>query len=450
MNSLSRIVRMIIACSMICNIGVITAMDASSVHSMKIQQQVPIVSASHAGTDSADLLTPQLPTISQSVNSPHIVESLLGLSFLGVLFYLIYKAVVHTPNNLGKQGGPEGRDNRKKKHVANQKNNQQSIVEAQAPENLQCQQQHPVGCLQPWTMPQNQQLLQQSKTLGIANHLLSYIKNTKKIGNITFMQLKTISQFNKMITWPVKAYQDNVKRFASMKNGPLTDEDAETFNSFEPTAVCPSLAARHTRLLYQFFVTGALENIANLNNEVYARNFFSNCIRQNQPTSWLQLEQVGQMLPQGLQMHVTGVCLGSGDGPYPMLAAAQRKMQQRSGNNAFHIFIVETGDVVNSEILSEVLNAAGVRLTARQKVEVGQQEQNKNHFYVVAIEKRGDQVYYYIVDSDPGYDHINSQPFVRDAYLCDLVLYGQSQIDYRAHVRNHAEYVLQTYLRRRR
>lgn len=343
-----------------------------------------------------------------------VVSRFLGMAVLGIICYLVYDALfkhprrqIYVPQMEHTKHGDETRLAQKKTNLS--------------PE---------------------QQRLQRLRNLGIEEYLLPYVRDANRVNNVTFIQLRAVNQFDDQVIRPVVAYKNTLQKKLKRMNRRrhLNDEDKKLLKGFEPTATCPLFSVRHIGLLNQFFTQRNIGAIAALTDNDHAHNFLHARVSHNQPTSWRNETEVATILRE-YDLATNANCVIA-EGAPGQFVQAQRKIRNLQQRHIFHLFVVEVGEAATLGIFDETLNRFD--LSDDDRKSISRQEQQRNHFYVSAIERRGNNIRYYIVDSIPTHDHINNVDFyTRDKYLCDLIVDGRSDINYRQYLREYSYRVIQ-------
>ena len=299
------------------------------------------------------------------------------------------------------------------------------------------------------------------RDLGIEPQLLPFVKDARRVGNVLYIQLKTIHQFDANVIEPVQVYHDNLvaqlKRMRGVqRTDQLENEDIRRINNCKPSGTCPVQVIRNLQLLNQFLIRGIQTGapvLENINSVEHARNFLADLVQRNQPTSWMELNDIQRFIEAHdfNLSHATScvVVYPEGTYDYHVTRAQQRVLRENSQDNPYHLFVVETGDATISGIFNEVCEdyKLSFNVTDEEIGRITSRENNKNHFYVSAIQRRQNEIRYFIVDTIGTKDHIDDQRYcVRDQYLCERVLDGRSSIDYRQHLRNYSEQILQQHI----
>ena len=102
--------------------------------------------------------------------------------------------------------------------------------------------------------------------------------------------------------------------------------------------------------------------------------------------------------------------------------------------NFFHVLIVNTGDVFNSGALNtertifEKNNS--YKIDDERFKALVRKKQERNHWYVVAIEKRRERKRCFVIDSNSGDQLSDEYKYAMNRFLCENLLYGDSNVEY--------------------
>ncbi|MFC1842286.1 hypothetical protein ACFLYU_01375 [Candidatus Dependentiae bacterium] len=260
-------------------------------------------------------------------------------------------------------------------------------------------------------------------------NLAPHIKHYKNIDNVEYIQLKTVDQFNSKV-------KSNAKK----------------------SATCGTLSIRNAYWMYNFFRTPDYARkehfLREINSQGNAKKYLEKLTDEKKETVWLIADDIDRRIRRMSELkkkkdenfnmtgHVTVL-----DTVLLLENGAQNHILERfrKFENYYHVFLVNTGDVF-SGVLRDMFE--------NEKRLVEQQRNNKiknrwfedfkaggrsgNHWYVVALEKRGSSIKCYIIDTAGGANHIKgldgkkqSLGGKRNKYLCDYIINGYSSVRFR-------------------
>ena len=315
---------------------------------------------------------------------------------------------------------------------------------------------------------------QSFRRLGIPEWQIPYVRDAKRDGNVLKIQLKTVDQFSDNVISCVKEKQKALEEERKAKIAQIKSEELDqevikgkireveneyrnpVFN-YSPNATCPSQVMRNALLMRDFFNSRGNQGqqqqiLGNIKSAEHAQNYLTQLIQNNQPTSWLEpLDLIMRIQENNVDEIVTILDAGALSVRGDALPEVKLKLRDGGLPYAFHIFIINTGEAILS---GEVGNAC-TRLKDNNKMPLQQRdlrrirssEETKCHYYLVAMERIGDQIRYYSIDTLRYNNHIsNANDSFRDDYLCDMILHNRSNIDFQGYLRQYSESVIDQYI----
>jgi len=295
------------------------------------------------------------------------------------------------------------------------------------------------------------------RQLGIEDEIVPFVKDAKRVGNILYIQLDCVSQFCPTLQRPVQEYYDamkqqildthNVQRWSQLTAS--ANSQIRQLNGFQPSATCSSLVIRSLLKMKQFMLRQNLQDVSALDELINTEdgiNYFQELLARDEPVSWgdatvfTGLLGVNLIERNNLQNETTFVQTAL----QANVQAAQIAIQAAVRNDSpFHLFVISTGDVgafnlidpAFDRVIQEQENNSDIILEPADRGKINRQEDSKRHYYAAAMQKRGNETRYYIIDTAPGKDHINNQDYhLRDRYLGETVAIGRPTVDFRAYL----------------
>ena len=246
----------------------------------------------------------------------------------------------------------------------------------------------------------------------------SLIKNNSLRNGISYMQLKTVDQFDKNVHFYIK------QKYQSMVGVDMSWCWCRRYNSEHTVG---AHAIRHAVFLDTFL--SEVQDLHDIANRDLARDFFKNFIKQNFAVSYLTFNEIREIIAHkyfDLADRVT--CLESLlDLEDPEQLEIKQAIQERFKNREsyYHIFIMDIDDfipgVFNYLYQKDAINRMmSFRKSIREQVS-----------YVVALEKKGNKRNCYIINLIDRLDHIDDISYsLRDRFLAETFFYGSSLINY--------------------
>ena len=431
------------------------------------------------------------PTATHSLfNSRRFLGGLLlGLSVLATMIFIIDRFIIHRNNPQGGGGNGDGNKNPikpsgindfKNKTTKNKKN--PVLTQKQAREKARKKREEK-------NKQERERKEQEFRDFGISEWQIPYVKDAKKDGDVLKIQWKTVSQFSNNVIRGVTEKQEQLTKEQEKKINQVNtknldrkakSDEIKIINNdydrkiidYKPNATCPSQAIRNAGLMMEFFRSQGNQNqqqqiLENIKSVEHARNYLNQLIQKDKATSWLEPKEIVKRM-LGLSEDEFFSSLDNGsiqrgaygfnllDAGVLQLATSLHEVKDkfREEENhpyAFHVFMIETGEVIHSGEFDQACN----RLSDNEKMPLQladintlrRYEENKSHYYVVAMERIGNQVRYYTLDTMSN-NHIREADFsFRDDYLCDIILNGQSNIDVRDCLKKYSEKVVDNYIK---
>jgi len=312
-------------------------------------------------------------------------------------------------------------------------------------------------------------------TAGVSAYMLPYVKNATRIGNISYIHLDSVNQFDTNVNAPVDEYQKKVIEKETNEHNVtevahLPQEKKYTIESFSPHGTCAVQAIRNSKLMNRLvglqnrssildLIDRLLgrpdrktETLKQLRETEHAQGFLRQEVTDNLATSWLSGGDLARRLQDhygryGLEANSVDVQEVSSfiltDGP----AYLRDRLAPRgayNGGDFTYTFIICTGDIERLEAMNPAYTefAHEYRIANPQEVALlkGQVGNPLPHYYVLTLVKKDNNITCYIVDTIPTNDHINNEFFLqRNRYFCEKLLTNESDIDFRIAVREYAK-----------
>ena len=293
-----------------------------------------------------------------------------------------------------------------------------------------------------------------------------YINSIIKVGNVEYIQLFTVDQFDGYVNTYV-----NEKYNSLAKNGLL---NSKTREAFSPNATCAWHAIRNAlwffRALYAQDALTKKMHVEKISNDENAKMFLKYIIDRGIRPSWLQSDRI----EQALKAFATDSALRQAQDDRVLRQAQDDREEDiiadrttvidsvlsaetgifqeitdrfAENENYFHIFIVNTGYMNQYLVRDYILRFAqesGCKINRNALKRFASYKNKKNHYYVAAIEKKGNRVKHFILDTIPGNNHlinseknnINKKLYDINRFLCDYMLHGRSRIKLKEEAHN--------------
>ena len=310
---------------------------------------------------------------------------------------------------------------------------------------------------------------------GVPEYMLPYVKDATKVGNVSYIHLEAVNQFDVNVNAPVDTYQKEMIKKEKEEHkvteiSDLPQEKKDRIESFSSTGTCAIQAIRVSELMNRLIrlqnhskiwdmidkLLGRpdrkIEILELLRDPEDAQAFLQREVDDNLVTSWLSGGDLENRIKDnnaryGLEDGSIDVQEVSSfietDGP-EYLKGKLAPRGPYNGGDFQYTFIICTGDVERLQAVDSAYNELLGEYNIpnfQERLLLKDQEGNKTaHYYVVTMVKEGDDVKYYIVDTLPTNDHINNAFFLnRNRYFCDILLTNRSTIIFRTEVRNYAK-----------
>jgi len=308
---------------------------------------------------------------------------------------------------------------------------------------------------------QKQRKMAQLVAKGVNNvpdYMLPYVLDATRRGNVVYIQLDTINQFDRNVTAPVTQHRETLinqmlQEKKKLRFDDLDAADKERANDFSAGGTCPVQSIRNARLLAQFLRSEnenqALDALRRINNAQDAREYLQDLTNNGKKTSWLETVEIYRRLEEEQLDHDVSLM------DSVVMSEDQfevEKFKLRFGSDgAFHIFIINTGDITAlgeiDKARQRINQKRNLNLNRGQTLFLERHQEGRGHYYVAAIQRRGDDIFYYTTNTVRDEDHVNNPVFAyRDRYLCENMLNVNPRVNFRNYLRNYSEGLIEGYM----
>jgi len=259
-----------------------------------------------------------------------------------------------------------------------------------------------------------------TKCLGIISnnedlYLASYVANYKKKGNITYIQVKTNSQFDENFLLAVKKTSEDIRRYVTVKSAYWL---CKCFGSNDKEGKIRFLNFINSVTGENTFIEEVIEKIKGWSKKQKIEKTEDLSERQ-------EIEKIISAYAFNDKSRVTVI--------ESILEVESSLLNQITDKfmtleNYHHVFIVSTNDL-RIGLLKDLAKNKNCIINEEAFEDLICNTPNKSHWYVIGIDKKGDSIQYFIVDSK-GINRINDkEKFKRERYFCDWILNRKSQIN---------------------